>query len=397
MSGPPPWTTTGFMPTYLSSTTSRANSSRSAGSVHRRAAVLDDDGLAVELADVRERLEQRGDVARRRSAHVVYSALIGHVLVAEVGEEDLGLVALAGQVDRRTRPRRPRPPGERLLVVERDRRAGRAHRHALDRDVEVQRRGASSAPPTACAMRPQFGSPPCSAVLTSGELATARAARSTARRSPPRTTTRPTRFAPSPSRTISSASWRSSASSASPKRQLVVALGLDLARPLAPLAIRIAVSFVESWPSTEMRSKERLTVTPSSRSAVSGVERRVGLHEAQHRREVRRDHARALRLGAQRAPCPTGSLTRSAARFSNASVVRIAAAKSPVAVGRSSSPRGLQAVGTTRRPGAARRSRRSSRRRRPGSMPASAARRRSASRRRSPARARRSPRWRCRR
>jgi hypothetical protein len=33
MSGPPPWTTTGFMPTYLSSTTSRAKSSLSASSV----------------------------------------------------------------------------------------------------------------------------------------------------------------------------------------------------------------------------------------------------------------------------------------------------------------------------------------------------------------------------
>ena len=33
MSGPPPWTTIGFRPTYLSSTTSRAKSSRSAGSV----------------------------------------------------------------------------------------------------------------------------------------------------------------------------------------------------------------------------------------------------------------------------------------------------------------------------------------------------------------------------
>ena len=41
--------------------------------------------------------------------------------------------------------------------------------------------------------------------------------------------------------------------------------------PLAPDAIRIAVSLVESWPSTEMRSKERLTQTPSSRSAVSGA------------------------------------------------------------------------------------------------------------------------------
>jgi hypothetical protein len=41
--------------------------------------------------------------------------------------------------------------------------------------------------------------------------------------------------------------------------------------PDAPLAIRIAVSLVESWPSTLMRSNERLTVTPSSRSAVSGA------------------------------------------------------------------------------------------------------------------------------
>src|SRR3954453_4303462 len=72
MSGPPPWTTIGFSPTYLSSTTSRAKSSRSSVA-HRRAAVLDDDRLAVELPDVRERLEQRGHIAR---AHVVYSALI---------------------------------------------------------------------------------------------------------------------------------------------------------------------------------------------------------------------------------------------------------------------------------------------------------------------------------
>src|SRR3954468_21356022 len=33
MAGPPPWTITGFMPTYLSSTMSRANSSRRTGSV----------------------------------------------------------------------------------------------------------------------------------------------------------------------------------------------------------------------------------------------------------------------------------------------------------------------------------------------------------------------------
>ena len=118
-------------------------------------------------------------------------------------------------------------------------------------------------------MRPQLGSPPWSAALTSGELATARAAASTVGSWPPLTTMRPTRAAPSPSRTISSASRRSTASSASPKRSSSSDSGATRT-PLAPLAIRIAVSLVESWPSTEMRSKERFTHTPSSRSAVSG-------------------------------------------------------------------------------------------------------------------------------
>ena len=44
--------------------------------LHRRAAVLDDDGAAVELADVGQRLEQRADVAHLGPPHVVYSALI---------------------------------------------------------------------------------------------------------------------------------------------------------------------------------------------------------------------------------------------------------------------------------------------------------------------------------
>ncbi|HTX44847.1 MAG TPA: hypothetical protein VMD48_01050 [Solirubrobacteraceae bacterium] len=38
---------------------------------HRRAAVLDHHRLAVELADVRQRLEQRRDVTGRPLAHVV--------------------------------------------------------------------------------------------------------------------------------------------------------------------------------------------------------------------------------------------------------------------------------------------------------------------------------------
>src|SRR5207244_13366736 len=43
---------------------------------HGRAAVLDHDRLAVELPDVRERLEQRRDLVRGLLVHVVYSALI---------------------------------------------------------------------------------------------------------------------------------------------------------------------------------------------------------------------------------------------------------------------------------------------------------------------------------
>jgi hypothetical protein len=66
--GPPPCTTTGFMPTSLSSTTSSAKSGLQRRVGHGVAAVLDDQGLAVELADVGQRLGQdlglvaRGDV-----------------------------------------------------------------------------------------------------------------------------------------------------------------------------------------------------------------------------------------------------------------------------------------------------------------------------------------------
>ena len=128
-----------------------------------------------------------------------------------------------------------------------------------------------------------------------------------ASRSPARAPrTRATRGAPSPSATIMIASWRRSASSASPKRSSSSLSG-SIATPLAPEAISTAVSLVESCPSTEQRSKERLTHTPSSRSAVCGLQRRVGLHEAEHRGEVRRDHPRPLALGAK-AHGPRGQL-----------------------------------------------------------------------------------------
>ena len=60
------------------------------------------------------------------------------------------------------------------------------------------------------------------------------------------------------------------------------------------------MSLVESWPSTRAAVEGALDArrrAADRRSAA--LQRRVGLHEAQHRREARRDHARALALGAE--------------------------------------------------------------------------------------------------
>ena len=69
--GPPPCTTTGFMPTSFSSTTSSAKSCCSAGSVMALPPYLMTMRLAVELADVGQRLGQDlGLVARGDVGHV---------------------------------------------------------------------------------------------------------------------------------------------------------------------------------------------------------------------------------------------------------------------------------------------------------------------------------------
>jgi hypothetical protein len=65
-----------------------------------------------------------------------------------------------------------------------------------------------------------------------------------------------------------SASWRMTASRASPKRSSSSVSG-STRTPDSPLHWRITVSLVESCPSTEIRSNERFTHTPSSRSQVS--------------------------------------------------------------------------------------------------------------------------------
>ena len=246
--------------------------------------------------------------------------------MGEIGEEDLDLGAVARQRRSRSRPRsrtRPRSAPSRSYGI-----AVPALHTATPSIAMSNGSGAlpGSAIPSDCAIRPQFGSPPCSAAFTSGEFATARATFSTPRSSPPRTTTRPVRRQPSPSATICSASWRSSASSASPKRSSS-ALSGSTTTPLPPLAWMIAVSFVESCPSTEIRSKLRFTHTPSSRSAVSGVSCA----------SVCTKQSIVAKLGwiipapfacAVSRTVPEGSSTASVARLANLSVVRIASAAS---------------------------------------------------------------------
>ena len=83
ISGPPPWTITGFEPDVLEQDDVAGELVAQRRLAHRRAAVLDHHGAAVELADVGKRLEQRLDAAggggalappRFALAHVVYSA-----------------------------------------------------------------------------------------------------------------------------------------------------------------------------------------------------------------------------------------------------------------------------------------------------------------------------------
>ena len=122
-----------------------------------------------------------------------------------------------------------------------------------------------SAAPTAWMIRPQFGSPPYSAVLTSEESATARATALhrllvAAADHDPADAPGALAVADDHQRQLAHERVERLA-----EAQLVLGLGLD-GTPEAPLHCRITVSLVDSWPSTLIRSNERLTQTPSSRS-----------------------------------------------------------------------------------------------------------------------------------
>src|SRR3954466_14007901 len=99
MSGPPPCTTIGFMPTYFRSTTSRAKSSVRPASVIAAPPIL----ITIVLP-WNSRMYGRASrsvptsLMRRLSRRVL--RVDRHVVVREVREEHLGLAALAGDRER---------------------------------------------------------------------------------------------------------------------------------------------------------------------------------------------------------------------------------------------------------------------------------------------------------
>src|ERR1700754_2469463 len=99
MSGPPPWTMIGFSPTYLSKTTSRANSSRRPGSL-----MAAPPYLITTVLPWNSRMygSASSSVATSRAGRAGSGRVFGieaHIFVAEVREEPLGLGALAREVD----------------------------------------------------------------------------------------------------------------------------------------------------------------------------------------------------------------------------------------------------------------------------------------------------------
>src|SRR5829696_8062197 len=99
MSGPPPCTTIGLRPTYFSSTTSRANSSRSSGSV-----IAAPPYLMTTVLPWNSRMY--GSASSSVPSSCITAPMSGgvvgidrHVFVGQVGEEDLGLGALAVDPD----------------------------------------------------------------------------------------------------------------------------------------------------------------------------------------------------------------------------------------------------------------------------------------------------------
>src|SRR3954471_7213730 len=142
MSGPPPCTTIGFMPTYLRSTTSRAKSSVSPASVIAAPPIL-----ITTVFSWNSRIHGKASRSVATSLTGCPSRRVlgvdRHVLVGEVGEEDLGLAALPGDREREL----DLAAGHGLLQVaqllgaQRVPVAGGHHAAALDVEIHDKRRG----------------------------------------------------------------------------------------------------------------------------------------------------------------------------------------------------------------------------------------------------------------
>src|SRR5204863_4346629 len=128
--------------------------------LHRRAAVLDDDRLAVELPDVRERLEQSPDIAHQ----VVYSALI--VTYSWLRSEKKTSVSWPSPGSSTTYSTSSRATRWARSAASKATAAPGAQTCTPSMPTSTDSGAVpGSAMPTACMMRPQFGSPPCSAAL----------------------------------------------------------------------------------------------------------------------------------------------------------------------------------------------------------------------------------------
>ena len=127
--------------------------------------------------------------------------------------------------------------------------------------LSASRSAAAPDLPTAMTMRPQFGSSPAMAVLTSGELAMASAwVRASASSRAPVTFTVTNLVAPSPSFTTWCARSRKTVSSASAKA-LSAAVTSTPEAPVAPIS---SVSEVEVSLSTVMQLKLRSLISETS-------------------------------------------------------------------------------------------------------------------------------------
>ena len=147
-------------------------------------------------------------------------------------------------------------------------------------------------------MRPQFGSRPNAAVLTSGEVAIRRAiAFASPAVAAPLTSISRRMVAPSPSATICCARSAQTSPSAPANSASVAAVR---STPLSPFASRMTASFVEHSPSTEILLKLWLTARLRKPCASAALQRVVGGDDREHRREVRVDHPGALRHPADR-------------------------------------------------------------------------------------------------